>query len=86
MKEVQSVVFKNVPGEKVWKYSSTRWWLSQHDFKPIKAVHRVYRKGEPGRKITQYRWRIKDPDQYKSFTTKSLPDNIDLIIGFKKDA
>ena len=81
MAEVQSIVFKNVPGEKAWTHASTRWWLSSHGFKPIKGVHRVYRKGEPGRKIQQYRWRITNPELYKRFVTKSLPDNIDLVLG-----
>ena len=82
MSEVQSVVFLK-DFNKDWKLSQTRWWLTKNNYKPIKGVHRVYRTGERGRKITQYRWRIRDPNQYKDFRTKDIGGNILLILGFK---
>ena len=82
MSEVQSVVFKK-DFNKDWKLSQTRWWLVKNNYKPIKKVHRVYRTGERGKKITQYRWRITDPNQYREFRTKDIGNNILLILGFK---
>jgi hypothetical protein len=76
MSEIQSVVFLTPH----WKSTpKMRSWLKKNDFKPIKRVDKVKKDG----KISQYRYRIKDPKKYKSFATKKTTSNLNLVIGIK---
>ena len=75
MSEIHSVSFLAKGG---WTADKARKWLKEHDLKPIKRVDKVYVDG----KLTQLRYRIKDPKQFKRFSTKKTGNNINLIIGY----
>lgn len=57
-----------------WTEQEAREWLRKHNLKPIKDVH-----------ITKYtfRYRIIDPEEFKTFSTIKTTDKINLIIGYK---
>jgi hypothetical protein len=50
-------------------------FLYKHNLKPIKGID-LY---QPN----YYRVRIIDPKEFKSFSTKVLPNGIHLILGYK---
>ena len=75
MSEIHSVSFL---AKGKWTATKARKWLKEHDLKPIKRVHKVYVDG----KLTQLRYRIKDPKQFKTFSTKKAKPHINLIIGY----
>jgi hypothetical protein len=54
--------------------TTAREWLKNHNFKPIKPVHKTN---------DNLRYRIQDPSKYKSFITKHISDGITFVIGFK---
>ena len=68
--EVQSVRFDR----RYWTTAEARTWLKKHDFKALKRVHKTDK---------MLRYRIKDPELFKSFTTKNVKLFVQLIIGFK---
>lgn len=59
-----------------WTTDEARAWLRSHKYKPIKNVH----------KTTNYlRYRIRDPELFSSFVTKSIPESgINIILGIPK--
>jgi hypothetical protein len=61
-----------------WTADKSRAWLKQHDLKPIKRVHKVYVDG----KLTQLRYRIRDPKHFKTFSTVKVKPYINIIIGY----
>lgn len=65
---IQAVLFDN----KKYTTSEARKWLHKHNLKPIKKAHKT---------INFLRYRINEPEKYKSFITKKISDNIQLIIG-----
>jgi len=67
--DIHSVLFDKT------KYTPTQAlkWLKDHNLKNIKPVHET---------INYYRYRIIDPDVFRSFITKKLKNGIELIIGF----
>lgn len=78
MSEIHSVVFVAPSNSK-----DRMWWLNKHQYKPIKRVHIVKKDGV----VTQYRYRLRDPDLYKRFSTKvifSPVGEIHLILGYKR--
>ena len=75
MSAIHSVSFLAKGG---WTSDKARAWLKKHDLKPIKRVHKVYVDG----KLTQLRYRIKNPKQFKSFSTKRVKPYINIIIGY----
>ncbi len=75
MSEIHSVSFL---AKGKWNATKARKWLKEHDLKPIKRVHKVYVDG----KLTQLRYRIRDPKQFKSFSTKRIKPYINIIIGY----
>ena len=76
MSEIHSIVFYRPK----WNLTTSKRWIKEHNLKPIKKVHIT--KSVDG-KITQYRYRIKNPNLFKKFITKKTNDNINIIIGFK---
>ncbi len=78
MSQIQAVVFINDDNKK-WRLDATARYIKSQRYNPIKPVHKVY----DGRRISQYRYRMIEPSEFKSFRTKVLPDNIHLILGFK---
>lgn len=78
MSQIHSVVF--LTDNKKWSLAKTRKWLKKHDMIPIKDVDKVKVKG----KISQYRYRLKDPKKFKRFITKKTKDDINFVIGFPK--
>ena len=72
MSSIQSVLFKR----DVFSSSEARKFLSKHGWEPIKRVHKTEK---------FLRYRIQDPENFKSFATKSiLKGNVQLVIGFKR--
>lgn len=70
--EIQAVLFFRPR----WNVTKARAWLKKHNIKPLKPPDtKLFKK--------QIRFRITPPEQYKSFITKKLDDEINLIIGFK---
>jgi len=67
--KVQSVVFFTRNG--MWNKRSSEKWLKDHGLMPLKEVDRV----REGRKITQYRYRIRHPREFKDFRTIELEAN-----------
>jgi hypothetical protein len=74
--EIHSVVFDPA----VYNTRQARRWLVKNKLSPIKRVHKVKPGG--GTRITQLRYRIRDPDQFSRFITKKTGKGISLIIGF----
>lgn len=66
---IQSVRF---PKEN-WTPDKARRWLKRHYLKPIKKVDIS---------PSFYRYRIEEPNNYKSFSTVVLNDDIQLVIGY----
>ena len=77
MSEIHSIVF--LTDNKKWTIPKAKKWLKSHKLSPIKEVDKVKVKG----KITQYRYRIKDPKLFKKFITKKTTDDINFVIGFR---
>lgn len=78
--DIQAIVF--LPSKKFpYTSDSARRWLKSHNLIPIKRVDKVKNKDD---KITQLRYRIKDPKQFKSYITKKTKENINIVIGFYK--
>ena len=70
--KVQAVVFiKNNKSE--WNITKARKWLREHNFKSIKP---------PDKRGSEIRFRIVNPQRFKSFSTKKLKNNVNLILGF----
>jgi hypothetical protein len=69
--EVQAVYFM----EPKWTPAAARKWLKDHNYKPIKDVHR---KGK------ELRYRIHDPAEYGHFTTHKTDHDVYLVIGWPK--
>jgi hypothetical protein len=65
---VQAVLFNN----KQWLLKEARDWLKSHNYKSIKPVHTT---------LNYHRFRIRSPEEFKSFYTKKLPNGITLIFG-----
>lgn len=79
--EIHSIVF--IPnGKNNWTTVKAIKWLKNHNLTPIKRVDKV--KSKQTGKITQLRYRIKDPALFKTFTTKKTNDEINIVIGFRK--
>lgn len=72
MGEIQAVIFK----DNVYNTLKSRTWLKNHNLKPIKRVHHT---------DNYFRYRIREPEQFKRFITKSIDyGKIKLIIGYKE--
>jgi hypothetical protein len=69
--EVQAVIFNKT----YWTPEKASKWLSENGYKPLKRVHRT---------ANFLRYRIRDPSKYTHFSTKKLPDHLDLIIGYTR--
>lgn len=54
---IQAILFDN----KKWLCKEAREWLRKHDYKPIKNAHTT---------ANYHRYRLVEPDQFKSFSTK----------------
>lgn len=67
MTKIQAVIFR----KKYYNIKDARYWLKINNLKPIKPPHQT---------VNFYRFRIMDPDQFKSFITKKFK-TFDLIIG-----
>lgn len=73
MFEIHSVDFRQN-----YTTPQARQWLKKHNLQPIKRVH-ITKKDNV---ITSRRYRIKDPELFKSFITKKIDNgNINLILG-----
>ena len=59
----------------LWTTTKARQWLHSHDFKPIKKV-------DVG--LNYYRYRIIEPNLFKSFITKKYDNGINIVIGYYK--
>lgn len=65
---IQAVLFD----KNKWTTVEARNYLKKHRYVPIKYVH----------KTNDYlRYRLQDPDLFKSFITKDLGNGIKLVIG-----
>ena len=59
-----------------WDTQKARKWLKKYNYKPIKNVHRT---------SNFLRYRIRHPDEFSSFVTKSYPEHgINIILGIPK--
>jgi len=71
--EIQALLFD----QKHWTTDTARKWMQDHNYDPIKRVH----------KTTKYlRYRLKEPSNRKlyRFITFSEKDHIDAILEVKK--
>jgi len=69
MSKIQSVIFN----KSCWDPKNAEIWLYSHKLRPIKSVHETK---------NYYRYRIRDPKEFKSFMTKKTMKCLSLIIGF----
>ena len=67
--QIHSVVFN----DKFWTSANARSWLKQHNLIPIKRVHHTE---------NTLRYRIRDPRLFKRFSTKVLPNHINIVLGW----
>ncbi len=69
MSEIQAILFNK------FNYSAdmARSWLNNHNYNPIKRVHVTH---------NYLRYRINEPEKYKSFRITKESDGIRFIIGF----
>lgn len=67
--EIQSILFDM----NYWSPKEARQWLKQHDFIPIKRVHR-------GRQFLHYR--LRESEIFDRLRIKKVGKNIEFIIGF----
>lgn len=59
-----------------WNTIQARAWLKKHRYVPIKHVHRTE---------NYLRYRLRDPELFSSFVTKSIPESgINIIFGIPK--
>ncbi len=66
---IQAVIFN----KKRFTADKAREWLRKHDYKAIKRVDKTK---------NFLRYRLKNPKQFRTFTTKPLNKSISLIMGF----
>lgn len=69
MSSVQSVTFSR----DAWTPVSALRWLAKHGYEPTKMVHTT---------ANYYRYRIREPREFRSFRVLKLPGGIDLVLGF----
>jgi hypothetical protein len=67
---IQSITFDN----NRWSILGAHQWLIKHRYFPIKS---------PDITKNRLRFRLVNPNKFKRFITKVLPNGIELIIGFK---
>lgn len=67
--EIHSVLFD----KKKWTTAKARRWLTVHQLKPIKRVHKTEH---------NLRYRIINPDEFKKFSTKKTKEGIIIVIGY----
>jgi len=92
MSDIHSVAFIPPKTGGDWTTAEMRAWLKKHKLNPIKGMRIVTNKEGVA---TQYRWRIIDPEEFKSFASipinekpakpaksSKLHKRINLIIGF----
>lgn len=65
---IHTIAFDN----KKWTPTAARKWLSDHNEKAIKPVHKT---------TNWLRYRIRDPNIFKSFVTKKYDNGINIIFG-----
>jgi hypothetical protein len=68
--DIHTIAF--MTNERPWTPTLARKWLKLHGLVPIKKM-RI--------EGNQLRYRIRDPELFKSFITKKTNDGINLIIG-----
>lgn len=56
-----------------WTADQARKWLTSHNFHPIKRVDKT---------AGELRYRLRPPDQFRSYATKQTGEGINFIIGF----
>ena len=77
MSEIHSISFLTERGK--WNTTKARRWLKKHNLTPIKRVDKVKVNGI----LTQLRYRIRNPQEFESFSTKKIPkEDINIIIGY----
>ena len=69
--DVQAVLF---PVDK-WTPATALAWLQEYNLKPIEPVHKTKH---------HLRYRIVEPEVFRSFITKKLNSGVELIVGFHK--
>lgn len=79
---IQSVIFIKDSKHK-WTVSKAKKWLADHDMKLLRGK-KVDIIPNAERKITSFRFRIRDPKMFKGFMTKIVDGNIRFIIGFQE--
>lgn len=65
---IQSIIFE----KNKWSNKTAKKWLRDNMYSPIKPVHAT---------SNFLRFRLHNPELFKSFITKKLPNGIELIIG-----
>lgn len=73
--KVHSIVFLPEHG---WTTSSAKEWLRTHNYHPIKRVDKVKKDGV----VSQLRYRIVDPNMFRTFSTKKEDNGINIVIGW----
>ena len=68
MSAIQSVTF---PSD--WTEKNCQDWLYDHGFTPIKKVHLT---------ANRRRYRIAEPEYFDHYSTKVLPEGVELVIGY----
>lgn len=71
MSLIQSIIFN----KQYWTIPESQKWLYDNNLKLLKGKMIDITKNF-------YRFRIKDPKQFKYFRTKKLNNHIDLVLGF----
>ena len=69
MSKIQAVLFE----KRLWTTAQARSWLKKHHIKPMKKTHSTN---------LWYRYRIRDPDQFRRMRVIKLGNGLEFIIGF----
>jgi hypothetical protein len=67
--KIQSIIFDKRNG---WTPFYSKRWLARNKKFPIKKVHKT---------LNFLRYRLQDPDLFKSFRLKKIGDGIELVLG-----
>ena len=72
--DIQSILIHKHPNNNVTiSKSLAQYYIKLHNFKPIKKVHETK---------NYFRFRIREPEQFKHFIIKPVNNTMSFVIGF----
>jgi hypothetical protein len=64
---IQAIRFK----KNKWTKQKSKKWIKEHNFNPIRLDETIH----------EYRYRIRQPSEFKSFRTLIEPNGINILLG-----